>query len=413
MGGGEVLAEIEVLVAHHGTIAQLIHHGVELIEVLHPAALSQHAGAVSGGLLKGVERLGKTQRGHLHGGDGAVGQDLNALGAGLAGEAGAVGHPVVKDVPLVAHLHDGAVIIAGGVIIAVVHNVAAIGEGAGRLIGCGIGQAAALAGRVDQVIGVADLAGRAGLEEALLLRHTFPIVDHMMLQAAGQYSVHGGGIQLVHVGGLKAVVDVHAAVVVHQHAGVVVHAVVARILRGVLIGADDLEGALRLVRHTHAALVKEDVGEQIVLAVLLHAIRGVHHMLVSGHHVRPGHVGRMILVRLGMEDVAVAGPVIEVVDGRRPDLQADIAEITGHGAIMGTVEIHAVAEHAGFAVRNMFPQGQDGVGHDAITFLSSNFRLLVLPLYQQSPHLTSPNRIRCIRRSCSNTNFYLYYILLL
>ena len=382
MGGRVVLAEVEILVAHDGAAAQLVHHGMELVEVLDHAAAPQHAGAVGGGLLVGIEGLGEAQGGHLHRRDGAVGQNGDALGASLAAEAGAVGHPVVEDVPLLAHLHDGAVVVAAGVIIAVVHDVAPVGEGAGGLVSRGIGQAAALAGGVDQVVGIADLAGRAGLKEAALLRGIVTVVDHMQLEAPGQHGAHIRRIKLIHVRLFKAIVNIDPAIVVHQHTGVIVNAVVARVFGGILVGADDLEGTLGLVRDGHAALVEKDVGEQVILAVLLHHVGGVHHMLVAGRHVVPGDVSGVILVRLGVENIAVAGPVVEVVDRCRPGLQADIAEVARQGTVMGTIEVNAVAEHAGLAVGNVLPQGQDGVGHKVIPFCTISVEfVLIIPAH--------------------------------
>ena len=44
--------------------------------------------------------------------DGPVGQDFDRFGAALPAEMGAVGLPVVEDIPLPRNLHDTAVVVA-------------------------------------------------------------------------------------------------------------------------------------------------------------------------------------------------------------------------------------------------------------------------------------------------------------
>ena len=302
---GVILPKVKVLVAHHAPVGDLHDGAGKGVALGDEAAALEHAGDFGGRGLVGVERVLKAQGGHFHRRNGAVGQDGDLFHAGPAGHDGAVGHPVIEHVPLPVDTGDGAVIVAGGIIHAVVDDVAPVGEGAPGGRRGGVGQAAAAAGGINEIIGVAYLAGRAGLEKATLFGHVFVVGDHGMQKAARQHAVHGGGVQLVHEGFRVAVIDVHPPVVVHQHAGVVENAAVPHLI-GILIGGQQAEGPLRPVRHAHRALGAHDVGIEVILAVLFHYVRRVQFM------IRPGRVGGAKSAGPGAEAVAVALPVVQV-----------------------------------------------------------------------------------------------------
>ena len=83
-----------------------------------------------------------------------------------------------------------------------------------------------------------------------------------------------------------------------------------------------------------------------------------------------------------MEYIAMAGPVIQIINGRRPDLQPDVAEVTGQGTVMGTIKVYTVAEHAGLTVRNMLPQGQNRIRHMVIPFCRISIEcVLIIPAH--------------------------------
>ena len=60
-------------------------------------------------------------------------------------------------------------IVSTGIINAVINYVASVFKGACGLIGGSIGKAGALLRRIDKVVGISDLSGRAGFEEQRLL----------------------------------------------------------------------------------------------------------------------------------------------------------------------------------------------------------------------------------------------------
>ena len=225
---------------------------------------------------------------------------------------------MVEYVPLAVYLHDGAVVVAPGKVHPVVHYEPPVLKGACGRLGCGIGKAAAPLRGIYHVVGVPYLAGRCRFKEALFLLVKAPLFgglagDEILYAGAVFDLVHIVGIYLCHEGALKATVDICSAVVIHQHSRVDEPAVAAYLIGdGVLVFTQKLKGAFGSVADSNTAPCIDDVGKQIVSAVLpLHHVRGVELGVVSV----PVDVRLVVGIVTGVEDMAVADPVVKVIHG--------------------------------------------------------------------------------------------------
>lgn len=132
----------------------------------------------------------ETKRGDFHLRNRSIRQDLNGLRAGLPGVGGLVGVAMIKDIPLPIHPLDAAMVGASGVepvlllaslvaYIAARHDGSAVDKIPVRIAASGIAQLMPQAGRIDEIIGVADFADGTGFEEGMLFkRSTFHAAGH-------------------------------------------------------------------------------------------------------------------------------------------------------------------------------------------------------------------------------------------
>ena len=142
-------------------------------------------------------------------------------------------------------------VVAAGVVDAVVDNGAHAPEGSGWAVRNSVIQPAAPSRGVDEIVSAVYLPGRACLEEIILL---IALWDKVSLVGARQHRAHIGRVKPSVMGALEAVVDVNAAVIVHQYAGVVEGAAVACVGIIVIVLPQHCEGALRPVTDCHCAL---------------------------------------------------------------------------------------------------------------------------------------------------------------
>ena len=159
---------------------------------------------------------------------------------------------------------------------------------------------------------------------------------------------------------LKAARDIHLPVVIHQHTGVDEPAVDAhRIRNRVLVAPQQRERAFGAVGHSDAPLRADDVGEEVILSILLHHVRGIQLVVF----LRPVGIGGMVECVARAENNAVIRPVTKIVHRRGPALQHIVAELVVPDSVMRAVDIHAATKHARFAVWNVLPQRQIGIRH--------------------------------------------------
>ncbi len=354
---GMILTKVKVFVAHDAAVGDFGNHPGHQVLFGDKAAAFEHAGDLGRSDLIGVQGVLKAQGRHFHRRNRAVRQDIDLFHAGPAAHDRMVGHPVVEHIPLTVQAGDRAVVVPGRIIDPVVDDVSPVGKGTPGRGGSGVGQAAAPAGRIDQVIGVPDFPGRAGLKKAPLLRDFLPVIDHALLQRAGDHIAHGGRVQLVHERVFKAVIYIDLAVRIHQDAGVVEDPVIPDLV-GIPVLGKQAERPFRAVGYAHRSLRADDVGVKIIFSILFDHVRSVEAV------VRPGRIRRPLFARAGAEAVPVALPFVQVVQRGGPDLQLVIAEGVSGRPVMGAVEIDPVPEHAGLPVRDVFPQGQNRIGHN-------------------------------------------------
>src|SRR5699024_7929891 len=122
--------------------------------------------------------------------------DLDGLGHRLAGELAVVGHAVIEDVPLIAHLHDTAVVVAvliaqgavGQQFAAVVDDHTAVGPGAQRIFAVGVDQTGTVV-IVDDA-GIGALIGLLAVDKYVHVVHladgsALIVLEHALLIAVG------------------------------------------------------------------------------------------------------------------------------------------------------------------------------------------------------------------------------------
>ena len=266
---------------------------------------------------------------------------------------------MVEYVPLAVYLHDGAVVVAPGEVNPVVHYEPPVLKGTCGGLGCGIGKAAAPLRGIYHVVGVPYLAGGGCLKEALFLLVKAPLLcglagDEILYAGAVYDLVHIVGIHLSHEGALKSAVDVCPAVVIHQHSRVDEPAVAAYLIGdGVLVFIQQLKGSFGSVADGNTAPCIDDVGKQVVPAVLaLHHVRGIELGVVAV----PVDIRLVVGIVTGVEDMSVADPVVKVIHGSGPAFELEIAEFISPCTVVGAVDVYSVAENSRLAVGNVFPQ---------------------------------------------------------
>ena len=256
-------------------------------------------------------------------------------------------------------------VVACRVIHAVIDDVAAVGVGSHRLVGRGVGKAAAALGRINEVVSIPDFAQRRrlieagiGIGESAVFRHFAG--DDVLQIGAIQHMRHVLRVNLRDERALEAARDIHLPVIIHQHTGVDEPAVDAhRIRNRILVAPQQRERAFGAVGHSDAPLRADDVGEEVILSILLHHVWSIQLVVF----LRPVGVGGMVERVARAENNAVIRPVTKIVHRRGPALQHIIAELVVPDSVMRAVDIHAVAKHARFAVWNVLPQRQIGIRH--------------------------------------------------
>ena len=279
---------------------------------------------------------------------------------------------VVEEIPLSLELHEGVVVgpALGG---RLVHEHALELIRAQRVVAHAVGQALGAALLAHPRIGEVVLAVPLEHERALGLSLRESLVQADAL-----------AVDLRHVGCELAAAQAHAgpdqvdrAVVVLERAGVDA----AGALHRVLI---DREGAGRRIRHRHAdaeaeaAAASRRVREvEVILAVLLHAIRRPHRV---GRRVAPGHV-------LLVHDVAVVGPVRQVVGG--VDVVVGHAEpgrglplVVHRGDVVRRIQVQAAVEDVGRRV------GGELVGNHRVGTGNEGTSVLEAHLVQEVRHVS-------------------------
>ena len=356
----KILAEIEVFVAQNAAVGDVHHTSGKGVIFRDKAAAREVARELRRRNLVRVEGLLEAEGGHPHLGDCAVRKNLDFLHAATAGHNRVVSHAVIENVPLILDFADGAVVVARRVVDAVVHDGSADRvRSEGFVSGC-IHQPAAAARRVNQVVGITDLAGRTRLVEILGL---LPRGQNVLNEGVVLRVHHGVRVKLHAEGPLKAAVHIHATVVIHQNTrihepAVAVTHLVGRRRFAVAVLINQLKRPLRAVAHRHTPMGAHDVGIEVEFAVLF------HHIRCKEIAVRPrGCITLMVGVVRRMEDVPVARPVVQIIHGRGPAQQLMVAKCIRSRLVVASVHIHAVAEHAGLTVRDILPQRQIRIGH--------------------------------------------------
>ena len=341
-----------------------------------------------------------------------------------------MGLAVVEDIPLAIDALNSAVVVAGHhqaiLLLAPIDADVAVGdqhaaedEIAVRIAAGGVAQLMLVLGGVDEIVGLADLSDAAGLEEGMALeagavRRQLPRHDTLGEMADGEHVVlQFDDVRAHHIlrQGSQLLVRLfkhgllNRVELILRHA---VHRVIAHLQRPAVIQADHtlvvhdgrvkgdvgghvaaigvadaavvFKGAVGLVAHRHMHGAGEmSAGHgivQVIAAIIaLHAVGGIHGVvsLLSPGGILLGAVGR-----------AGAAPVGQVVHRGRPHLVIQHAEIAAALLVMGAVDINAVTEDVGLAVRDVNVQGQ--------------IRVIDLLLHDSSPFVTprkhDANRLR-------------------
>ena len=337
--------------------------------------------------------------------DAAVRLEENLFGTALPRELGSVGLAVVKYIKAAVRLYQSAVVVPERVNrrlpavqadIAVGYQRAAVDKAAVRPVADGIAELVALVAGIDKIVFPVQLADGGRLKKAVPLKarargvmsagdqHPGQLLrrDHIGLQLhdhgvlAEDRRLHAADAQLLllrhcrdfllcelrkdqlfFTGGRKSVIQIDASVVIRQHGGVkhhpFLHGFAAQNMGRIMHMSEKGKGSRRAVGNSDPDFrVKAETVVEIISPVrTLRDIRCPELLVVL----------RVAGVLIPAVADALTAPVLQILFRCGPDAVMVLTVNGAAGAVVGTVDIDAVAEEMGLAVGNMLPQGKIGI----------------------------------------------------